>query len=85
MDDKSAFFDFHRNENNNIPASEQTSQTDYTEVASCIFPDESKEAKNREIRAEKVREYIAAEKIRPLPIGQKILRLLGLKHSANSE
>ncbi len=85
MDDKPAFFDFHRNEKNNIPASDQTSQTDYTEVASCIFPDESKEAKNREIRAEKVREYIEAEKYRSLPIGQKILRLLGLKHSAKSE
>ena len=84
MDDKPAFFDFHRNENTDIPASERTSETDYTEVASCIFPDESKEAKNREIKAEKVREYIASEKYQPLSIGQKILRLLGLKHSAHS-
>ena len=77
MDNKPAFLDFYRNQGNDTPASEQTAETDYTLVASCILPDKSEEAKNSRIKAEKVRAYIDAGKNQPLSIKQKILHLLG--------
>ena len=81
---KPAFFDFHRDNDSDVSVSDQTSETDYTLVASCISPDESEEAKNREFKADQVRKYITAEKKRPsaveqISIKQKLLNLLGLK------
>ena len=63
----------------NESASDQSVVTDYTLVASCILLDNSDEAENRKIKSDQVREYIAAEKNRPLSIKQKLLNLLGLK------
>jgi len=79
MDKKPEFSDHDRDDDLNVPTSEQTSETDYTLVASYISRDKSEEAKNRKIKAEQVREYIAAEKNQPLSIKQKLLNFLGLK------
>jgi hypothetical protein len=81
---KPAFLDFHRDKDSDVSVSDQTSETDYTLLASYISADKSEDAKNREIKAGQVREYIAAEKNKPLPvkqisIKQKLLNLLGLK------
>jgi hypothetical protein len=79
MDKKPEFLDFHRDDDSDDSISDQTSETDYTALASYISPDTSEENKNRKIKAEQVREYITAEKKRPLSIKQKLLNLLGLK------
>jgi hypothetical protein len=76
MNNKAAFFDFHRDNNLEISSSEDAVVTDFTVVASCVVPDESDETKKREIKAEQVREYIAAEKTRPLSIKQRILNFI---------
>lgn len=79
MDKKPEFSDHRRDDDLNVPTSEQTSETDYTLLASYISPDTSEEAKSRKIKAEQVREYIAAEKNQTLSIKQKLLNFLGLK------
>jgi hypothetical protein len=76
MDNKASFSDFHRDADSNHLTSEDTVETDFTLVASCALPDKTGKAKNREIKAELVREYIAAGKNQPLSIKQKILKLL---------
>jgi hypothetical protein len=78
MDNKVAFFDFHRDKHSKIPASDDSVVTDFTLIASCAFSDKTEEAKIREIKADQVREFIAAEKNRPLSIKQKILNFIGL-------
>lgn len=77
MDNKAAFFDFHRDEDLKTPASDDSDITDFTVVASCAYPDETEETKDRKIKANLVREYIATGKNRPLSIKQKILNLIG--------
>ena len=79
MDNKPTVTDSQRDDDLNDPASDQSVATDFTLVASCILPDNSEEAENRKIKSDQVREYIAAEKNRPLSIKQKLLNLLGLK------
>lgn len=79
MDKKPEFSEPRRDDDLNVPTSEQTSETDYTLLASYISRDMSEETKNRKIKAEQVRDYIASEKIRPLSIKQKLLNFLGLK------
>lgn len=76
MDNKASLSDFHRDTDSNHLTSEDTVETDYTLVASCVLPDKTGETKNREIKSEQVREYIAAEKNQPLSVKQKILKLL---------
>ncbi len=79
MDNKAAFFDFHRNNDLEIPPPEDAVVTDFTVVSSCIVPDESEEAVKRKIKSDQVREYIATEKNRPLSIKQKILNFISQK------
>ena len=79
MNNKPAFFDFHRDNDLEIPSSEDAVITDFTVVASCAFSDNSEEAKNRKTKAGQVREFIAAEKNRPFSIKQKILDFISLK------
>ena len=79
MDKKPTVTDSQRDDDLNDPASDQSVATDFTLVASCILPDNSEEAGNRKIKSDQVREYIAAEKNRPLSIRQKLLNRLGLK------
>jgi hypothetical protein len=78
MGNKVAFFDFHRDKDSKITASDDSVVTDFTLIASCAFPDKTEEAKIREIKADQVREFITAEKNRPLSIKQKILNFIGL-------
>jgi len=78
MGNKAAFFDFHRDKDSKTLSSDDIVVTDFTLVASCAFSDKTEEAKIREIKADQVREYIAAEKTRPLSIKQKILNFIGL-------
>ncbi len=78
MDNKVAFFDFHRDKHSKNPASDDSVVTDFTQVASCAFSDETEEAKHRKIKADQVRVFIDAEKNRPLSIKQKILNFIGL-------
>jgi len=78
MGNKAAFFDFHRDtDSNNLPSDDNVA-TDFTLVASCAFSDKTEEAKIREIKADQVREFIAAEKNQPLSIKQKFLNFIGL-------
>ncbi len=79
MDNKPTITDSQRDDDLNNPASDQSVVTDFTLIASCILPDNSEEAENQKIKSDQVREYIAAEKNRPLPIKQKLLNLLGLE------
>ena len=79
MNNKPAFFDFHRDNDLETPSLEDAVITDFTVVASCVFSDESEEAKNRKIKAGQVREFIAAGKNRTLSIKQKILDFISLK------
>ena len=79
MDNKAAFFDFHRDNKLEIPSSEDPVVTDFTVVASCVIPDKSEEAIKRKIKADQVREYIAAGKNRSLSIWQKILNFISKK------
>ena len=79
MNNKPAFFDFHRDNDLEIPSTEDSVITDFTVVASCVFSDESEETKNRRIKAGQVREFIAAGKNRPFSIKQKILDFISLK------
>ena len=79
MDNKAAFFDFHRNNDLETPSPEDAVVTDFTVVTSCIVPDESDDAKKRKIKADQVREYIATEKNRPLSIKQRILNFISKK------
>ena len=60
MNNKPAFFDFHRDKDSVNQTSEET---DFTEVVCCVLPDKTEEAKNRKIKADQVREFIAAKKI----------------------
>ena len=78
MDNKLTVTESQRDNELNNPASDQSVVTDFTLVASCIWPDNSEEAEERKIRSDQVREYIAAEKYRPLSIKQKLLNLLGV-------
>jgi len=79
MDNKATFFDFHRNNDLEIPSPEDTVVTDFTVVTSCVVPDESEEAIRSKIKADQVREYIATEKNRPLSIKQKFLNFISKK------
>ena len=78
MGNKAAFFDFHRDKDSKILSSDDSVVTDFTLIASCAFSDETEEAKHHKIKADQVREFIAAEKNRPLSIKQKILNFIGL-------
>jgi len=79
MDNKAAFFDFHRDNELEIQSSEDAVVTDFTVVTSCVVPDESEEAVKRKIKVDQVREYIATGKNRPLSIKQKILDFISQK------
>ena len=79
MDNKTAFFDFHRENDLENRSAEDAVVTDFTQVASCVFSDNSEEAKKHKIRAGQVREFIATGKNRPLSIKQKFLNFLSLK------
>ena len=78
MDNKAAFFDFHRDTDLKTPISDDNVVTDFTLVASCTVSDETEEANHRKIKADQVREFIDVEKNRPMSIKQKILNLIGL-------
>ncbi len=79
MDNKTAFFDFHRENDLENRSAEDAVITDFTQVASCVFSDNSEETKKHKIRTGQVREFIAKGKNCPLSIKQKILNFLSLK------
>jgi hypothetical protein len=79
MGKKAAFFDFHRDDESDTQTSDQTVETDYTLVASCVVADKSKDAEKRKIKAEQVRQYIAGEKNQPLSMVQKFRNLISSK------
>lgn len=79
MDNKAAFFDFHRGNDLENSAPEDAVVTDFTLVSSCVLADESEEAKIRKIKAEQVREFLSTEKKRPSSIKQKMLNFFSLK------
>jgi hypothetical protein len=76
MDNKVDFFDFHRDTNSKISASDNSVVTDFTLIASCAYSDETEEAKGRKIKADQVRKFIDTEKNRPLSIKQKFLNFI---------
>ncbi|MHC4221912.1 MAG: hypothetical protein ACYST9_05780 [Planctomycetota bacterium] len=79
MNNKAAFFDFHRNSELETQSSEDAAITDFTVVTSCVVPDESEDAVKRKIKADQVREYIAAGKNHPLSLKQKFLNFINKK------
>ncbi len=76
MDNKTSVIDLDKKNDSVSQSPDDTVQTDFTLVASCAFPDKSEESKNREIKANHVREFIIAKKNSPLSLKQKILNLI---------
>ncbi len=76
MDNKATVIDLDQNKDSVNQSPDETVQTDFTLVASCAFADKTEESKNREIKANQVREYIIAKKNSPLSLKQKILNLI---------
>ncbi len=76
MDKKAPVIDLNQNKDSVNQSPDVTVQTDFTLVASCAFADETEESKNREIKANHVREFIIAKKNSPLSLKQKILNLI---------
>ena len=79
MDNKATVIDLDQNKDSVCQSPDETVQTDFTLVASCPFPDKSEESKNRNVKANHVREFIIAKKNRPLSLKQKILNLIQSK------
>ncbi len=76
MDNKATGIDLDQNKDSVNQSPDDTVQTDFTLVASCAFPDKSEESKNRNVKANHVREFIIAKKNSPLSLKQKILNLI---------
>jgi hypothetical protein len=76
MDNKATIIDLDQNKDSVSQSPDETVQTDFTLVASCPFPDKSEESKNRNVKANHVREFIIAKKNSPLSLKQKILNLI---------
>jgi hypothetical protein len=76
MDNKATVMDLDQDKASANQSPDETVQTDFTLVASCAFPDKSEESKNRNVKANHVREFIIAKKISPLSLKQKILNLI---------
>ncbi len=76
MDNKAPAIDLDQNKDSVNQGSDETVQTDFTLIASCAFPDTTRDAKNREIKADQAREFIAAIKNSPLSLKQKILNFI---------
>jgi hypothetical protein len=76
MDNKATIIDLDQNKDLVNQSPDETVQTDFTLVASCPFPDKSEESKNRNVKANHVREFIIAKKNSPLSLKQKILNLI---------
>ncbi|MCZ6883441.1 MAG: hypothetical protein O7F15_10650 [Gammaproteobacteria bacterium] len=79
MDNKATIIDLDQNKDLVNQSPDETVQTDFTLVASCPFPDKSEESKNRNVKANHVREFIIAKKNGPLSLKQKILNLIQSK------
>jgi hypothetical protein len=76
MDHKVTAIDLDQNKASANQSPDETVQTDFTLVASCAFADKSEESKNRNVKANQVREFIIAKKNSPLSLKQKILNLI---------
>lgn len=76
MDNKASVIDLDQNKDSVNQGSDETVQTDFTLIASCVFPDTTGEAEKREIKADQAREFIASIKNSPLSLKQKILNLI---------
>lgn len=76
MDNKATVIDPDQNNDSVSQSPDETVQTDFTLVASCAFPDKTEESKNRNLKANHVREFIIAKKNSPLSLKQKILTLI---------
>ncbi len=79
MDNKATVIDLDQNKDSVNQSPDETVQTDFTLVASCAFADETEESKNRQVKANHVREFIIAKKNSSLSLKQKILNLIQLK------
>ncbi len=79
MDNKATVIDLDQNKDSVKQSPDETVQTDFTLVASCAFADKSEESKNRNVKANQVREFIIAKKNSSLSLKQKILNLIQLK------
>ncbi len=79
MDNKATSIDLDQNKDSVNQSPDETVQTDFTLVASCAFADKTAETKDREIKANQVREFIIAKKNSPLSLKQKILNLIQSK------
>jgi len=76
MDNKATAKDLDQNKDSVNQSPDETVQTDFTLVASCAFPDNTDEAKDRKTKANHVRDFIIAKKNSPLSLKQKILNLI---------
>ena len=76
MDNKATVIDLDQDKDPVNQSPDETVQTDFTLVASCAFADMTEESKNRNVKANQVREFIIAKKNSPLSLKQKILNLI---------
>ena len=76
MDHKATARDLDQNKASANQSPDETMQTDFTLVASCAFADMTEESKNRNVKANQVREFITANKNSPLSLKQKFLNLI---------
>jgi len=79
MNDNRALAEFETESESAQLVSDDTQNTDFTQVASCAFTDESEKPDDRQARADLINESMAANEDRSFSLGHFFSRLLGLK------
>lgn len=79
MNNDSAIIDYEAESKSAQLLTDDTQNTDFTQVACCAFGKKPEDPGNREVRAALIQENIEMEEDRPFSLKHTISRMLGLK------
>ena len=79
MNNDSALIDYETESESAQLLPDDTQNTDFTQVACCVFGEQPEESDSRQARAELINESIEKEAKQPFSIKHFFSRLLGLK------